>query len=141
MKGEIGTREGASFLVRSGLRSYLRGSMTRLFSSLLIAIALLLSPLAMGNGAAMAMPDAATTAAVQTVADGHCAGEEAPVDGERAPGKASCASACTAVPAASPVPLEEASEVREAIGLGGPQVLSGIHPEGETPPPRITREI
>lgn len=141
MKTETGALRLASLVVAERPRPYLPGSMIRLFSSLLVAIALLLSPMAMASGAAMAMPGAAVAAVAESVADGHCAGKEAPADEEKAPAKASCASACAAVPAASPVFLEDAAVAREAISLRGPQVLSGIHPEGETPPPRIIREI
>jgi hypothetical protein len=141
MTTETLSRHLAPSVAAAHLRPYLRGSMIRFLSSLLVAIALLLSPLAMVNGAAMAMPHMAATGTVEMSADGHCAGEEAPVDEEKAPAKASCASACAAVPAASPVFLEDVAVTREAIGLRGPQVLSGICPEGETPPPRIVREI
>ena len=141
MKAETGALQLTAPVVAGRPRPYLPGSMIRLFSSLLVAIALLLSPLTMANGAAMAMPGAAVAAVAESVADGHCAGKDAPADEEKAPAKASCASACAAVPAASPVFLEDAAVAPEAIGLRGPQVLSGIHPEGETPPPRIIREI
>lgn len=141
MTTETLSRLSAPSVAAGRMRPYLRGSMIRFLSSLLVAIALLLSPLAMENGAAMAVPHAAAAGTVEMVADGHCAGEHAPVDEEKAPAKAGCASACAAVPAVPPVFLEDAAQVREAIGLRGSQVLSGIHPEGETPPPRITREI
>lgn len=141
MKTEAVTGYSAPSVAARPMGSYLRGSMIRFISSLLVAIGLLLSPLAMVNGAAMAMPHRAATGMVERVADGHCAGEHAPADEEKAPAKASCASACAAVPAVPPVFLEETDQVREAIGLRGSQVLSGIHPEGETPPPRISREI
>ena len=140
MKIEIAVDPAGPFIARTRLRHYLRASMIRLLSSLLAAMALLLSPLAIWNGAAMAMPHGAATAAA-AVTPGDCGGEEAPADDGNAPAKAGCASGCAAVQPVCPDPFEESGAARDTVALRGAQVLSGVHPEGETPPPRITREI
>ena len=111
--------------------------MYRLIASLLVALALFVSPLAMANGAGMAMPHAPALSQV----DGHCAGEEAPADDEGAPAKASCASACAACLSLGATSSAAVPMAPLVIAATGPQVLSGIHPEGETPPPRILPEI
>lgn len=111
--------------------------MVRLLSSLLIAIAMLFSPLVMTSGAGMAMPHAAAAA---TTTD-HCAGEESPVGDDKAPVKASCASACAAFPAMAPVASEHPLARDEDAEDRGSQLLAGVQPEGETPPPRIPPEI
>jgi hypothetical protein len=139
MKVESGLRVGALFIAGTRHHLYLRRSMFRLFSSLLIALALFASPLVMANGAGMAMSHAAATFEVQ--AGSHCADGEAPADHKKSQGKASCASACAAFPAVSPSPLEVAPAVRPPVAAGVPQALSGIHPERELRPPRIPPEI
>ena len=127
------------FIAGTRQHPYLKFFMIRVLSSLLIALALFISPLLMANGAGMAMPHGA--AAAQAQADGHCGSDETPADTKGTSGKASCASACAAVPAASPAPAEAAPATRAVIANGPPQVFSGIHPEGELRPPRITPEI
>lgn len=118
---------------------YVLPSMSRLLSSLLMALALIVSPLGMigGAGAAhAAMPQAASAAA-------HC-GEEGPAQQheKRAPGmEVGCAIACAAVPATGPFSAERLPHASMPPALPGDQLLSGIHPEGETPPPRIRPEI
>jgi len=112
--------------------------MPRLLSTLLLALALLLSPLAMvGVGPAhAAMPETASMAM-------HCAEEgSAPQHEKRAPGMdVGCATACAAVPATVQSAAEQPANDPIAPPLPGDQLLSGIHPEGETPPPRIRPEI
>jgi len=136
---ESGLGIRAVFIAGTRDHLYLRCSMIRLFSSLLIALALFVSPLMMANGAAMAMPHVAATSEVQT--GSHCADSEVPSDEEKSRGEASCASACAAFPAVGPADPEEAPAARTAVAAGVPQALSGIHPEGELRPPRITPEI
>ena len=130
---------GCAFIAGTRNHLYLGRSMIRLFSSLMIAIALFVSPVAMANGAGMAMPHAVVTSEAQTA--GHCADSEVPSDEEKSRGEASCASACAAFPAIGPAYLEEALPVRPPAAAGIPQALSSIHPEGELRPPRITPEI
>lgn len=123
---------------RSG-SPYVWRSMPRLLFTLLLAFALLLSPLTMigGAGAAhAAMPQAASAAA-------HCAEQgSAPEHEKRAPGmELGCAIACAAVPATEPFTAERVPHDAMSPALLGDQLLSGVHPEGETPPPRIRPEI
>lgn len=119
-------------------RFYLTSNMLRFLSSLLVAVALLLSPLAMASGAGMAMPQAA---AATNAADEHCAGGQVPADDDRCLMKVGCASSCAAYPPFTPLPQEKPSTVRAKPGFARSQPLAGIHPEGETPPPRMTPEI
>lgn len=139
MKVESDLGIGALFIAGTRHHLYLRCSMIRLFSSLMIAIALFVSPLVMANGAGMAMPHVAVTSEAQT--GSHCADSEAPSDEEKSRGEASCGSACAAFPAVGPAHPKEAPAARTAVAAGVPQALSGIHPEGELRPPRITPEI
>ena len=125
------------FIALTQRRPYLGISMYRVLASLLVALALFVSPLVMSNGASMAMPHAAT----QTQVDGHCAGEEAPADTDGTPAKASCASACAACLSLGATSSDQAVVASATLTATGDQVLSGIHPEGETPPPRIPSEI
>jgi hypothetical protein len=79
----------------------------------------------------------------QAASAAHCA-EEAPVQKheKRAPGmEVGCAIACAAVPATQPFSAERLPHAAMLPALLGDQLLSGIHPEGETPPPRIRPEI
>jgi hypothetical protein len=115
---------------------YVHGRMSRLLSTLLLAFALLLSPLAMIGGAHAAMPHTTSSAL-------HCADEgEAPQQGQDAPEmNVGCAMSCAAIPAAEPAASAEAHPEPAQLGAIPDQLLSGVHPEGETPPPRIAPEI
>jgi hypothetical protein len=113
--------------------------MVRLLSSLFVALALFFSPLSMASGSGMAMSHPMTSAAPET--EGHCAGGESSTDESKAPAKLSCASACAAFLPATPVASDEAPAGPAVLTLSGPKLLIGIHPKGETPPPRITPEI
>lgn len=125
-----------AFIASSRRSFYLPSSMLRVLSSLLVAMALFLSPLAMAGGAGMAMPHAAVTAAGD-----HCAGTEAPSDENDPAMEVSCASSCAAYPPLSPLPAEKPAALRAKLAIAKPQLLAGIHPEDETPPPRMTPEI
>lgn len=135
-------RDAAALFIAGRSRSHYVGrSMNRLLPSLLLALALLLSPLAMigGAGAAhAAMPQASSASRAM-----HCAEQgPAPQQEKRAPGmEMGCAIACAAVPAAEAFTAERLPHDAMAPALLGDQLLSGIHPEGETPPPRIHPEI
>ena len=135
------TRHGPSapFIVSSRASLYLPSGMVRLLSSLFVALALFLSPLSMAGGSGMAMSHPVTSAAPDM--EDHCAGSESSTDEGKAPAKLSCASACAAFLPASPIASNEAPAERVALTLPGPQLLIGIHPEGETPPPRLSPEI
>jgi hypothetical protein len=139
MKIEAGRLPAMMFIAGTRQHPYLSRSMIRLMSSMLVALALFVSPLLMASGASMAMPHAAAASGTQT--GSHCADSEAPAEDDTSRGDASCASACAAFPAIGPAYLEEALPVRPPAAAGIPQALSSIHPEGELRPPRITPEI
>ena len=118
---------------------YVSTCMPRLLSALLLALALLLSPLAMIGGAG-----AAHAATVQVTSPAtHCPeADPAPQREKGVPGmNAGCAIACAALPATEAFTGERVSLAPWAPALLGDQLLSGIRPEGETPPPRIHPEI
>ena len=132
-------RDEAPFIAGRSGSHYVWRRMPRLLSSLLLAFALLLSPLAMIGGvgpAHAAAPQAAPAA-------GHCAEKTPATEHEKsAPGmEMGCAVACAAVPATEPFSAERLPHDVLPPALLGDQLLSGIHPEGETPPPRIRPEI
>ena len=118
---------------------YLWRRMPRLRSSLLLALTLILSPLAMIGGAGSAHAAMSQTASAAM----HCT-EESPAQEheKRAPGvEVGCAMACAAVPATEPFTTERLPHSAMPAALRGDRLLSGIHPEGETPPPRIRPEV
>ena len=127
-----------TFIASSGRRVYLPSSMVRFLSSLFVAIALFLSPLAMASGAGMAMSHAGTAA--MGAAD-HCAGGESPLSGDESSIEISCASSCAAYSSSPLVAAEKFPILAPKPRVMKSQRLAGIQPEGETPPPRITPEI
>ena len=133
-------RDDAAPFIAGRFRShYVSRSMPRLMSSLLLALALLLAPLAMIGGASSAHATMVQTASAAM----HCA-EEGPAQKheKRAPGmEVGCAMACAAVPTTQPFTAERLPHSAMAPALFSDRLLFGIHPEGETPPPRIRPEI
>ena len=127
-----------SIAAQSGL-PYLRSGMSRLLPSLLLALALMLAPLAMIGGARPAQ--ATTSEGASTAA--HCPEEVPASEHEKnVPGmEMGCAIACAAVPVTEPSMAERVRHDPMQPALPGDPLLSGIHPEGETPPPRIHPEI
>ena len=127
------------FIAGRACRYYLHGHMLRIFSTLLLAIALLLSPLAMGGGAAHAMTTETSSAAAAV----HCAEDGAAPQQEKDAPKANvgCAVSCAALPAAAPPTRDQAPPQPAQLAAMAHRLLSGIEPEGETPPPRIAPEI
>ena len=111
--------------------------MLRFFASILVALALFFSPLAMEMGGGMAMAN--TTMAEM---NGSCAGMHHPSsDDEKSDVKMSCALACAAIPGTpAPVADQAVPPKSDAVIVADP-VLTGIWPEGETPPPRNTSVI
>lgn len=112
--------------------------MMRFVSSLLVALALLFSPLAMSTGGAAAASDG--TPAVMT-ANSPCAGPAAPSENDHSNAAFSCAMICAAVPAAETVTREPLSILQGKPAVLASQMLIGVAPEGESPPPRMTPEI
>ena len=111
--------------------------MLRLISAFWVALALLVSPIVMAGGAAHA------AAPSMAMASDHCADMgEAPPSDKSMPGMdIACAIACTALPAAAPY-FAAAGALQPTAALAARAgTLAGIHPESETPPPRILPEI
>lgn len=108
----------------------------RFLASLLMAFALLFSPLAMKTGGSTAM--AHTTMA--SMNEG-CAGmHHSSADDQKSDMKLSCAMACAAVLTA-PAALDAQAPAGTTSIVSPAKGHSGTWPEGETPPPRITSEI
>lgn len=139
MTPDASLRRRAAFIAGSRARSYLGGGMHRLWRTLLVALALIVSPLAMASRA-LANPPAA--AGHETAAPtAHCAGDEMPASGDTEPEHLSCAAACAALPAL-PLSSGTAPATLSARPVAAPNpALLGFEPEGETPPPRITPVI
>ena len=116
-----------------GADPYLRSSMHRLIAALFVALAMFVSPLAMASAAGLTVAHATVSAQ----ADGHCAGGETSGEDASAPGKANCGASCAACLSIGPVSSNKAPTIALAITMAGPQLLCGIHPERETPPPRF----
>jgi hypothetical protein len=113
--------------------------MVRFLANMILALALLVSPLAMvggGMASAHAMPAMDSPAA-------HCAEEgRAPSGHEEQPGMAAdCAIACAALPAAASRASEPLPPMQLAPAIIHHLRLSGLQPERETPPPRTRPEI
>ena len=129
----------APFIAGPAGPPYVWRCMPRLLCSLLLALALLISPLAMIGGAGpahAAMPQAGAEAA-------HCADEgPAPQHEKRGPGMdMGCAIACAAMPATAPSTTDPLPRGGMTPESHGDQYFSGIQLEGETPPPRSHPEI
>jgi len=110
--------------------------MIRLLASFLVALALFLSPMVMEMGGGMAM---AETRLTET--DGGCAGHHAPADDRTSDMKMSCAIACAAIPGTPATVKAQVVPAKGATLIGAAHMLTGIWPEGETPPPRSASEI
>lgn len=128
------------FIVRSSATSHLIGGMHRLLSSLLVALALLLSPMAMASGVMENTAHAATPNAGAAAA-AHCAGDEMPSPNDTKAEHLSCAAACAALPAAPPPSCTAQAPSGARLITAYPPALIGFEPEGETPPPRMTPVI
>ena len=139
MRHDASLRRGAAFIAGSRAHSYLGGGMYRLWSTLLVALALIMSPMAMASGA---LANAPAAAGHETAApSAHCAGDEMPASGDTHAEQLSCAAACAALPAL-PLSSGAASARLSAPPVAAPNpALLGFEPEGETPPPRITPVI
>ena len=110
--------------------------MLRLVSALWVALALLVSPVVMAGTAHAAMPS-------MEMASDHCAdiGETQPSDKNMPGMDIACAIACTALPAAAPDLAAAVRPQPTAAPAERAGTLAGIHPDSETPPPRIHPEI
>jgi hypothetical protein len=112
--------------------------MTRLLASLLVALAMFFSPLAMEMGVDTAMAQTPVS-----VSDGSCPGMRHPDPEQRQKAglKMNCAAACAAIPATPGTVCARFIRPKSSIALVPAQALSGIGLERETPPPRIASEI
>lgn len=111
----------------------------RLLSSLLIALAMFVSPVAMASGSAAAMPHGSVMEAVAAAA--HCAETEAPVDRETPEPGMSCIATCAAFPALPSIIHDPFRPAKALHPVTEQQHLATIAIEGETPPPRMTPRI
>lgn len=114
----------------------------RLLSSLLVALALFFTPLAMADGPAAAH---GATVAASDVA-GHCAdsgdqGRDDHMPGQTSGAKARCMVVCAAVPSAPVLMAERTPSPKVALAMPCILMLTGIAPEHDTPPPRFFPEI
>lgn len=127
------------FIARRGKMPYLGSSMRRFLSSLLLAIALIVSPLGMlGGGPGMAHPAAGAAATTSHCDESH----QAPASDKEKPGmERGCAVACAALAPLGGCVVEGNSAASVGPAARAHNFLSGIGPEGETPPPRINPEI
>ncbi len=107
--------------------------MIRLLASMLAALALFLSPMVMANGAAVAQSSA-------QMGDDCAAMHHSSPDNQKSDVKMSCA-ACVAIPAAPAGVGAQTIAPAPSNGVLPTQMLAGIRPESETPPPRFASEI
>jgi hypothetical protein len=109
----------------------------RLLASLLVALALFFSPLAMSSDGGMAMAHA--TAVEKTGMKGHCSQTEAPDDSDPSTEQAmDCMSACSAVPPIQPMMMDGVDLPKTLPIAVKSATMAGIPPESETPPPRFS---
>jgi hypothetical protein len=100
---------------------------------ILALFAVLFAPLGMlGNHAAMAMPQAAHSAAM----DHHSEDKQMPAGHDRA--SIDCAMACAAMPAADPFSAAAHAQVESLPHMALHPRFRGSAPEMATPPPRLS---
>jgi hypothetical protein len=106
--------------------------MVAIFLRLLVALAVLMMPLAMiGGGAAAAA--GAPHHAVAT--DDHC--RDMPAPAGEAPGRSiDCMMSCAAIPAEASVPDAQPPLLQPLLLAQRMRTLAGVTPEAATPPPR-----
>ena len=110
--------------------------MMKLLSSLLIALAMLVSSVSMASGTATAMPHQGAMEMASVA--GHCAGSESPSDRKSPKAAMHCAVACAAFPAIPPLIEQRDRPTKTLYSIVGQRYLAAITLEGETPPPRMT---
>ncbi|MBO9695283.1 MAG: hypothetical protein J7499_03710 [Sphingopyxis sp.] len=108
--------------------------MTRLIASLFAALALLVSPLATSNAAAMP----AMTACTSTMGESGCPDSD---DSETRCTPAVCVSLCGSFCPLPPATERHLPAPAAKIACGPPARLAGITPEAEIRPPRTISEI
>jgi hypothetical protein len=108
--------------------------MPRFLLSIMALLALLVAPIGMIGGAAMAMPHHQPQAAA-----GHCAGAPVP-DHRGGEDRAAidCMIACAGVPAIPPSAPAAVAPIAASPDQAPLRSLHGLQPEAATPPPRIS---
>src|SRR5690606_16066229 len=107
--------------------------MMKLLSSLLIALAMLVSSVSMASGNATAMPHQGAMEMASVA--GHCAGSESSSDRKSPEPGMHCAALCAAFPAIAPFIEQRDQPPKTLHPLVGQQDLAAITLERETPPP------
>lgn len=128
-----------SFIASSSGQPHFVHLMFRLVSSLLIALSLLFTPLAMASGGAMAASH--RSAMVMMNGQDGRAGIDIPSGTDRSDAMADCAVTCATFVAVEPTISDDVPSTNEEALVVRYARLIGIRPEGEKPPPRITPEI
>lgn len=105
----------------------------RLFSALLVALALVFAPAAMASGAGMKAAHASAQAAN---ADGHCHDSKPASNENRSDMARACAIACAACLAVTPAMTIAVPPEPVATARTDPAALTGLDPDKDTPPPR-----
>lgn len=106
----------------------------RLLSTILLAMAMFLSPIArVESGAAASASEMGMAASV----GGHCADTEQGAEHKKSGMSVSCATACAALQPMSAVTAMSVVRKLNAVPIAGVRpVLNGIPTEFDTPPPR-----
>ena len=102
----------------------------------LIALALVLSPLGMLQGG---MAIAHGPAAEMAMAEGHCGDSQAPADkGEGSKAMLDCMGICSAIAMSDDPSVSREALLAAAVEARSLAALSGLNPESEPPPPRVS---
>ena len=104
--------------------------------AILIAAAMLLAPLAIRSGAAMAMAPSAHPE--QTIDKGHCSGQAGQPDGGQDPGDTCCAAMCNGLAVAAAAPVEAAVSPEPLLTVAPVADRHGVSAKLPTPPPRLS---
>ena len=104
--------------------------------AILIAAAMLLAPLAIRSGAAMAMAPSAHPG--QTIDKGHCSGQAGQPDGGEDPGDNCCTAMCNGLAVAADSPVGSAAEPEPLLGVSPVADRHGVSAKLPTPPPRLS---
>ena len=104
--------------------------------AILIAAAMLLAPLAIRSGAAMAMAPSAHPE--QTIDKGHCSGPAGQPDGGQDTGDPCCAAMCNGLAVAAAAPVEAAANPEPLLTVAPVADRHGVCAKLPTPPPRLS---
>lgn len=104
--------------------------------AILIAAAMLLAPLAIRSGAAMAMAPSAHTE--QMIDKGHCSGQTGQPDGGQDPGDNCCTAMCNGLAIAAAAPVEAAVSPEPLLTVSPVADRHGVSAKLPTPPPRLS---